>query len=253
MLRNRIIPCLQLRGESLVKTIRFNRFGYIGDPSNTCKIFNELEVDELAFLDIMASREGRGPNLRLLDDIVDECFMPLSYGGGINSVDVAESVLKLGFEKIIVNTAAVKDPTLVRQLSEGIGSQSVMVAIDVKKDWLGRATVRGLSGRFNAHKSPREWAEEVEKMGAGEILLTSIDHEGTWDGFDLGLIQSVTEAVSVPVIAHGGASQLSDIGKAIHEGGASAVGLGNMVVFQKPGMGVLVNFPTQNQLEAVLK
>jgi len=252
MLRTRIIPCLQLRHESLVKTVKFNKFSYIGDPANTCRIFNELEVDELAFLDISASREGREPNFKVLSEISNECFMPVSYGGGISSIGIAEKVLKLGFEKVVLNTSALNNPSLIGEIAKAFGSQSIIVAIDVKRNFFGGADCRGLSGTCKSKKSPISWAKEVENLGAGEIFLTDIDREGTWMGFDIEMIKDVASAVSIPIIAHGGAASVYDIGKVVHEGKASAVALGSMVVFQKQGMGVLVNFPDSKELEQVL-
>jgi len=252
VLRTRVIPCLLLRNESLVKTVRFGRFGYIGDPANTCRIFNELEVDELAFLDISASREGREPNYKVLAEITNECFMPVSYGGGISSVAIAERVLKVGFEKVVLNTAVLRNPELITNISEAFGSQSVIVAIDVMTTFWGKPECRGLSGKLNSKRSPVDWAKEVQDRGAGEILLTSIDREGTWSGFDIKLIRSVTDAVSIPVIAHGGGGTVQHIREVVKAGNASAVALGSMVVYQKQGMGVLVNFPDRRQLEVVL-
>ena len=252
VLRPRVIPSLLLHGESLVKTVRFGKFRYVGDPANTCRIFNELEVDELMFLDILASKEKRVPNFSLLREISTECFIPLSYGGGITSVDMAEKVLKIGFEKVVVNSAALRNIDIVSDISDKIGSQSLIVAIDVKKGWLGKEHCRGLSGKWNSGIEPVEWAQIVQSKGAGEILLTSINREGTWEGFDLELVSKVVGAVSIPVIAHGGAGCMSDISNAIKVAGASAVALGSMVVFQKKDMGVLVNFPEQKQLEKAL-
>ena len=252
MLRTRVIPCLLLRNESLVKTVNFKSFQYVGDPSNTCRIFNELEVDELAFLDISASKEKREPNYVLLSEIANECFMPVSYGGGVSSVSIAEKILKLGFEKVVLNSEALKSPKIVREISNTFGSQSVVVAIDVKSSLFGKKQCRAISGEYNSKKSPVSWAREVEQFGAGEIFLTSIDREGTWDGFDLELIHQVSDSVSIPVIAHGGAGSLEDIGRAVKEGHASAVALGSMVVFQKKGMGVLVNFPDEKDLKQIL-
>jgi cyclase len=253
MLRTRIIPCLLLRNESLVKTVRFGKFGYIGDPANTCRIFNELEVDELAFLDISASSAGDGPNYKVLTDVANECFMPVSYGGGISSVGLAEKVLKLGFEKVILNTEALRNPQLINELSKALGSQSVIVSIDVKTNLWGSQHCRGRSGQFNSRRRPVDWAREVQDRGAGEILLTCIDREGTWRGFDLPLIRQVTAAVSIPVIAHGGAGTVQHIKEAVEMGHASAVALGSMVVYQKQGMGVLVNFPDEKQLKTVIE
>jgi cyclase len=253
MLQTRVIPCLLLRNESLVKTIRFGKFSYIGDPANTCRIFNELEVDELAFLDISASREGREPNYKVLADITNECFMPVSYGGGISSVAIAERVLKMGLEKLVLNTHALRRPSLITEISAAFGSQSVIVSIDVKANIWGKQQCRGLSGKLNSKRPPVDWAKEVQDRGAGEILLTSVDREGTWSGFEIELIRSVTDAVSIPVIAHGGAGTVRHIAEAVKTGHASAVALGSMVVYQKQGMGVLVNFPRGQQLREVLE
>jgi cyclase len=252
MLRTRVIPVLLLRGESLVKTVRFGRFTYVGDPCNTVRIFNELEVDELCVLDITATKEGRGPNLALLADLANECFMPLSYGGGIRSFEQAESVFKIGIEKVIVNTGAVEQPELVSRIARHYGSQAVIVSIDVARDFLGRAQVRSRSGTHSTGMDPVQWAREAERLGAGEILLTAIDREGTWSGLDLELLKLVSHAVSIPVIAHGGAGGVEHLRQAVLEGGASAVALGSMVVFQKKDMGVLVNFPEARDLEEAL-
>jgi len=241
MLRTRVIPALLLRNESLVKTVRFDKFTYVGDPCNTVRIFNELEVDELLFLDIMATREGRGPNLKVLAEIANECFMPLGYGGGIRTLADAKAVFDIGFEKVAVNSYAAENTTFITQLSEHYGSQAVIASIDVKKDYFGRNRVRTNSGRGKTRLYPVKWAQKLEALGAGEILLTSIDREGTWSGFDLDLVKAVTDAVNVPVIAHGGAGLAEHVSDVVNSAGASAVALGSMVVFQKEGMGVLVS------------
>lgn len=253
MLRTRIIPVLLLRNESLVKTVRFGKFTYVGDPCNTLRIFNELEVDELLFLDITATRERRGPNLKVLADIANECFMPLGYGGGVRTLDQAKSIFDIGFEKIAVNTYAVEHPEFMTELAKYYGNQAVIASIDIKKGFLGKNWVQTYSGRHRTILDPVAWAKELESRGAGEILLTAIDREGTWSGFDLELVNSVADAVSIPVIAHGGAGTLAHIGEVVRQAGASAVALGSMVVFQKKGMGVLVNFPEKNQLELALE
>jgi cyclase len=252
MLRTRVIPALLLRNESLVKTVRFGKFTYVGDPANTVRIFNELEVDELLFLDITASKERRGPNLKVLTDIANECFMPLGYGGGIGTLDQAKAVFDVGFEKVAINSQAAANPGLIGDIAGHFGSQAVIASIDVKNGLFGGQTVRTRGGRYNTRRDPVEWAKEVEMMGAGEILLTAIDREGTWEGFDLELIKSVTDAVSIPVIAHGGAGSVEHIRQVVKQANASAVALGSMIVFQKKGMGVLVNFPANKKLEAAL-
>ena len=252
MLRVRIIPCLLLKGKSLVKTVRFKRFSYIGDPINTCRIFNELEVDELCLLDIDASKNGVSPKFELLSEISTECFMPLSYGGGVRDVATAERIFGLGFEKIIMNTAAMVNPSIISEIAKIFGSQSVVVAIDVKAGFGGGFRCCGRSGTTCHRISPVNLARQMEDQGAGEILLTSIDREGTWEGFDVNLVRQVSDAVSIPVIANGGAGSVKHIGEVVKQGHASAVALGSMVVYQKKGMGVLVNFPDENALQEAL-
>lgn len=253
MLRTRIIPVLLLHNECLVKTVGFRKFTYVGDPCNTVRIFNELEVDELLFLDIAAARECAGPNLGVLADIADECFMPLGYGGGIQSLDHAKSVFDIGFEKVVVNTFAQERPKLITEIASQYGSQATMVAIDVKANFLGKFSVCTKAGKYNTRRDPVSWAKEVEERGAGEILLTSIDREGSWQGFDVELVKAVADAVSIPVIAHGGAGCINDISEVVKQGNASAVAIGSMVVFQKQDMGVLVHFPDRAKLEEALK
>lgn len=252
MLRPRVIPTLLLREGSLVKTVQFGRFSYIGDPTNTVRIFNELEVDELVFLDITAAVQGHGPDLGVLHGIADECFMPLAYGGGLTTLEQARSVLALGFEKLVLNTGAFENPGLVNVLADRFGSQAIVGAIDVRRRKGGAQTVRIRSGSVDTGEEPDRWAVELQRRGAGEILLTSIDREGSWSGLDLELIRRVASSVDVPVIAHGGVGSLEHIGKGIHEAGASAVAVGSLVVYQRKDMGVLVNFPTVEAIEKVL-
>lgn len=251
MLRTRVIPVLLLRERSLVKTRRFGRFRYIGDPTNTVRIFNELEVDELCLLDISAARSRRAPAFELLRDVASECFTPLAYGGGIADLETAKRVFDTGFEKIVVNTAATEHPDLIGQIARIYGTQAVVASIDVSRDWLGRGGVfiRGATRR--AHPDPVAWAQTLEQRGAGEILLTSVQREGTYKGFDLDLVRAIARAVEIPVIAHGGAGQLAHVRQAV-DAGASAVALGSMVVYQKKDMGVLVNFPAPDVLRALL-
>jgi len=248
MLRTRVIPCLLLRGESLVKSIRFKQFNYIGDPINTVRIFNELEVDELVFLDIRATVEQREPNWTILGNIANECFMPLAYGGGIRDRTTAQKVLNIGFEKIVVNSFAHERPEFVTELAEHFGSQSVIGSIDVKKTLLGKYIVYVCNGTQRTNRDPVEWAQELQQRGAGELLLTSIDRDGTWNGYDVALIRKVASALTIPVIANGGAGRIEHMAEAVKTGGCSAVAVGSMVVFQGKGMGVLVNFPDKVEL-----
>lgn len=252
MLRVRVIPALLLRDGSLVKTVRFRSPVYVGDPANTVRIFNEFEVDELMLLDTTATLEERDPDFELLKSVANESFMPLSYGGAIRQVEQAKIVLGIGFEKVVVNSAALHRPDLISEIADHAGSQAVVVSIDVRRRMFGRRVVVGRSATHTTSLDPIEWSNRAEQLGAGELLLTSVDREGTWTGFDLDLVRAVSDAVSIPVIAHGGAGSVGDIGRAARMGGASAVAVGSMVVFQKQGMGVLVNFPDPSALAAVL-
>ena len=253
MLRTRVIPCLQLIDESLVKTVQFNKPNYIGDPVNTVRIFNELEVDELCFLDIRATVQKRSVNYKILQEIANECFMPLSYGGGIKDFETAKKILSIGFEKLVINSAAIENPEFITQLANHFGNQSVIVSIDIKKNLWDNYHIYFQDGTRKSKKKVVEWALEVEDRGAGELLITSMNNDGTWKGYDVGLVKSVTDAVTIPVIANGGAGNIDHMGEIVHEGGASAVALGSMVVYQQKDMGVLVNFPDLIKLETALK
>ena len=252
MLKTRVIPCLQLIGDSLVKTIRFKNPAYIGDPVNTVRIFNELQVDELCFLDIRATAENRKPNMEVLKQIADECFMPLSYGGGIADFDTARAIMSVGFEKLVINTQAFHNRSLITQLSRHFGNQAIIASIDVKKNIWNKYVVYVRDGSEKIDADVVAYAKEMERAGAGEILLTSMDRDGTWAGFDVEITKRISEAVSVPVIANGGAGNTAHIEEVVKKGGASAVSLGSMVVYQQKGMGVLVNFPDKKQLEKIL-
>lgn len=243
MLKTRIIPALLLKEDALVKTVKFNKPGYIGDPINTVRIFNELEVDELVFLDIEATPKRRKPNIKILREIADECFMPLSYGGGIKDFKTAAEIFEIGFEKIILNTTSHTHPQVVGEIARHFGNQAVVASVDVKKNFWGRHEVWISSASQNTKKNPVEWCRQLEDMGAGEILLTSVDREGTWSGFDVELTRQVSEALTIPVIAHGGAGKIEHIINVVQDGKASAVALGSIVVYQQKGMGVLINIP----------
>ena len=252
MLKTRVIPALLLRDDALVKTVKFSKPGYIGDPINTVRIFNELEVDELVFLDIEATTQTRKPNLRILREIANECFMPLAYGGGLHDFETAKEIFEIGFEKVVLNAACHTHPKVIEQLAQHYGNQAVVASVDVKKNFWGNYEVFTHSGSKNSKKNPVEWCKQLEAMGAGEILLTSIDREGTWSGFDLEITKQIVQSVNIPVIANGGAGSIDHIVEVVKKANASAVALGSMVVYQKKGMGVLVNFPDKVILEKQL-
>jgi len=253
MLKTRVMPCLLSKNGRLVKTVKFKNPAYIGDPVNAIKIYNEKEVDELILVDITATIEQRKPSLELLTEIADECFMPLTYGGGVRDIEDMRRIFGLGIEKIAINSYALENPSFISEAAALFGSQSVVVSIDAKKNWLGRYTVFSHSGSKDTKREPSEYAQFMESMGAGEILLTSIDRDGTMEGYDTDLIKRVTSVVGIPVIACGGAGSVSDFGKAVGSGGASAVAAGSLVVYQGKNCGVLINFPTREELERVLK
>ena len=251
MHRARVIPCLLLSGERLVKTVRFKQPTYVGDPINAVKIFNDREVDELAILDIVATRDRRDPPFEHLRAIAGECFMPLSYGGGIRTIEHARRLFSIGIEKVLINTAAAEDPSLVAAIAGEYGSQAVIAGIDVKKDWLGRNRVFARAGSQNTGKDPRQHAEAVVAQGAGEILLTSIDRDGTMSGYDLEMISDLAAAVPVPLVACGGAGSMAHLAQAI-AAGASAVAAGSLFVFAGPRRAVLINYPSAAELGAAL-
>lgn len=253
MLRARVIPCLLLKNESLVKTVKFKEYNYIGDPVNTVRIFNELEVDELMFLDIFASKENRNINYKILVDIANECFMPLSYGGNIKSLDDAKKIYEIGFEKVVINSNAFGNLKLIEEIAKYFGNQSVVGSIDVKQSFWGGQKVYSHHGKQKQNIDIVQWARQLENAGIGELLVTSIDREGSWDGYDLELIKSITQNVQVPVIANGGCGKVEHIGQVAKQANASACAVGSMVVYQKKGMGVLVNFPDRRRLEEVLQ
>ena len=253
MLQTRVIPCLLLKNESLVKTVKFKEYNYIGDPVNTVRIFNELEVDELMLLDIFASKESRPINFKILSEIANECFMPLSYGGNIKSLDDAKKIFEIGFEKVIINSNAFNNLKLVEEIAKYFGNQSVVGSIDVKKSFWRSEKVYSHHARKKQDVSIIEWAKSLENAGVGELLITSVEREGSWDGYEIELIKNITENVQVPVIANGGCGSVEHIGKVVKQANASACAVGSMVVYQKKGMGVLVNFPDRNKLAEVIK
>lgn len=253
MLTTRVIPVLLYNGTGLVKSVRFKDYRYIGDAINTVRILNDKEVDEIMLLDIAATARGRGPDFRLIADVASECFMPMGYGGGITNVEEIRRILRLGVEKVCINSAAVSDPALIRRTADLIGSQSVLISVDVKKGFLGKYEVYTHSGSRGTGLDPVAFAAQMEKIGAGELLLNAIDRDGTMQGYDIDLLRRVTATVSIPVIACGGAGKLQDFTDAVQTGGASAVAAGSLFVFHGRHRAVLINYPTQTELEQAFR
>ncbi|PIN69085.1 imidazole glycerol phosphate synthase subunit HisF [Candidatus Woesearchaeota archaeon CG11_big_fil_rev_8_21_14_0_20_43_8] len=251
MLKTRVIPCLLLKGKGLVKSIRFKDHRYIGDPMNAVKIFSEKEVHELVFLDITASKEGKRISTSTVADIADECYMPFAVGGGIKTIEDIHELLNNGAEKVSINTAAIENPGLIKEASRIFGNQSILVSIDAKKKMFGGYDVL-LKGKKTGI-DPIKHAIDMEKMGAGEIMITSVDNDGKMEGYDLELVKMVSDAVSVPVIACGGAGSVKDLGDAVKTGNASAVAAGSLFVYHGPRRAVLINFPDKEELEGVFR
>lgn len=253
MLATRLMPCLLMSNGALVKTVRFKEGAYVGDPVNAVRIFNQKEVDELILLDIHATTQSRGIDFDTLEKLVSECFMPICYGGGVKTMDDMRRLYALGIEKVSLGAAAFEVPGLVHDASREFGAQAVVVTLDVKRGLLGKATVRTRNSTHDTKTTPLEAARHFTEQGAGEILLYSIDRDGTWSGFDLKLIESVSQGVTVPVVATGGAGSLQDIKGAVREAGASAVAIGSMAVFQGKDLGVLIKFPARKDQDALFE
>lgn len=244
MRRIRTIPVLLLKDSGLYKTVNFKKPTYVGDPINAVKIFNEKEADEIILLDYNASVDKRGIDFRKIEEISGEAFMPMAYGGGISTLDDAKKVFDSGFEKVVLNSGILNDLKLIDSISEIFGAQAVVGCIDYKKNLFGKVKVYGYSGSKSISIDPVKRAKVLQEHGVGEIMINSIDKDGTWSGYDLDVIKAVTDSVDVPVIACGGAGSVADLQEGV-EAGASAVAAGSMFVFQKKGMGVLINFPAE--------
>ena len=252
-LTKRIIPCLDVDHGKVVKGINFIKLRRAGDPVELAKRYCEDGADELVFLDVTASSENR----RILGDIVKnialEINIPFTVGGGLRNIADVRKILCKGADKVSINTAAIEKPKIIRDLARIFGQQCIVIAIDVKRNFWGKYEVYSHDGKEKTKLDPIKWAIELENKGVGELLLTSMDCDGTWNGYDVELVKTISDAVSVPVIANGGAGSVEDIEDVVHKGGASAVGLGSMVVYQQKGLGVLVNFPDKNDLYDKLK
>ncbi|MBN38080.1 MAG: imidazole glycerol phosphate synthase subunit HisF [Opitutae bacterium] len=244
----RVIPVLLLQDDGLVKTRQFKNARYVGDPINAIKIFNDKEVDELIFLDIDASKERRGPNFEILKEIASECFMPLGYGGGITSMNHVDRLFQIGLEKVVLNSVALTNPDFITEVAKKVGSQSVVVSIDVKQNWRGKRQVYSHHNNSLVPKDVVSFAKKMEQLGAGEIFLNSVNRDGMMSGYDLDIINQVAENISLPLVACGGAGSLNHMQQAIAEGKASAVGAGSLFIFHGTHKAVLINYPKQEKL-----
>jgi len=254
MLRPRIIPCLLVKDKGLVKTVNFRHPKYVGDPINAVRIFNEKEVDELMVLDIDASSNKQEPDYKMIEYLAAECRMPLCYGGGVTTVEQTKRIFGLGVEKIAISSAAVENHSIVSKMAEQVGNQSVVVVLDVKKRLLGdKYDVWTHNGKTNSGKNPVEFAEELEKLGVGEIVVNSIDNDGVMKGYDMNIVDKIRQVITVPMSVLGGAGSLKDIGQLINRHGIIGAAAGSLFVFKGVYKAVLINYPNHAEKEALLQ
>lgn len=247
------MPALLLDGQGLVKTEKFKSPTYIGDASNSCRIYNQMEVDELVIFDIRASSTGESIQFELIKQIVSECFMPICYGGGVKTLDDFRTLFYLGVEKVSVSSLIFEDPEIIKKAVKIYGSQSIVACLDTKRSLFKKSpSVYIHNGKKKIKLSLDTVLARLSEVGVGEIIINSIDREGTWSGFDTSLVQYVAQRTEVPIVALGGAGNMQHIREVVCNGGASAVALGSMAVFQSQGMGVLIKFPKIKDLEELL-
>jgi cyclase len=244
---------LLIQDNGLVKTVNFKNPKYVGDPINAVKIFNEKAVDELAIFDIDATVLGKEPNYSLIERIANQSMMPLCYGGGVKTVEQAQRIFSYGIEKIALSSAVIDNPNLITQIAERVGGQSVIVNLDVKRKLLGGYEVFTHNGRKSTGINPLKFIVEAQKLGAGEIIINSIDKDGLMKGYDMELIDNIRECISLPLTVLGGAGSLNDIEKVIDRHGVIGVAAGSLFVFKGPYKAVLINYPTQIEKEKIFK
>ena len=248
MRRKRVIPVLTIDNEKLVKTVKFKNPNYIGDPVNAVKIFNEKEVDEIVLLDISATKENREPQYSKIEEICSEAFMPFAYGGGIKNLDQIDTLFQLGIEKVILNSILSSDIGLAQRAADKYGSQSIVASVDVKKSMFGKNQVHVNSGTKKVKSNLNDYLKIILDSGIGELILTSINQDGTYDDYDFSLIKMVSEISDIPVVVCGGAKDLSSFKKAI-QSGASAVAAGSQFIYRGRTNGILINYPSQEELK----
>ena len=246
----RIIPVLLLKDWGLEKSIQFDNPKYVGSPINASRVFNGRNVDELILLDIIATQQKRGPNIEIVSQIASESFMPFTVGGGIRDADTVRRLLHSGADRVAINTASVEAPEVIGQTAQRFGSQCVVISIDAKRHDDGSYEVMTHAGRRPTGLDPVEHARTVQRQGAGEILLTSIDRDGTMEGYDIELVRRVSDALEIPVIACGGAGSVRHLAEAVYQGHASAVAAGAFFLFFGPRRTVLITYPSDDELES---
>lgn len=252
MRRLRVIPILGISENKLVKTINYKNPKYIGDPLNAIKIFNDKEVDEISVIDITATAKKKAPNYQLIEDLAGECFMPLSYGGGIQCVDQAKKIFDVGVEKIILNTTCIKNPSFIEELAKQYGVQSIVVSVDIKKNIFGKYVLRYMSGSQKSRLPINTFVNKMESLGAGEILLNSVDNEGTFKGYDLDLCQLVSKNLSIPLVLNGGCNSIQNMKEALLAGTDSIAASSYFIYKNNDPKSILINYPNQQDLNIEL-
>ncbi len=248
MFRPRIIPVLLLKKQGLVKSVKFKNHRYIGDPINAVKIFNDKRADELVFLDITVTRENRLISLDFVSKVGDEANMPFAVGGGISKLEDIRKILNQGAEKVVLNSIACMNPDFIKEAADKFGSSTISVCIDVKKNIFGKYVIKYLNARKSINCSLIDFVKLIEKNGAGEIIIQSVDRDGTYEGYDLELIERVSKNCTIPVVALGGARDLSDFKLATNNAYASAIAAGSMFVYQGSRKAVLINYPSKKEI-----
>ena len=238
----RVIPVLLLKDSELSKSVKFKKFKYVGDPINAVRIFNDKEVDELVVLDTDASKKHTKPNFNLLERIAREAFMPMAYGGGINNIDDVRKMIKLGYEKVIINSFALKNPNFIRDVSKIIGSQSTLVCIDIKKNLFGKYSIYDHSNGNLLKRNIKEYIDMIIELGAGEIIIQSVDRDGTYEGYDLEMLEKFGVNLSIPLVSCGGAGSMEDVKKVLDNNYISAAAAGSIFIFHGPHRAVLINY-----------
>lgn len=252
MLHPRIIPCLLVHNKGLVKTVKFKTPKYVGDPINAVRIYNEKEVDELMVLDIDASTKNKEPDYKMIEKLAVECRMPLCYGGGIKSVEQAKKTFSLGVEKIALSSVAIENENILPELVQQVGSQSVVVIIDVKKKLFGGYEIVINNGLTKTGLNPNEFIKKLLHYNIGEIVINSVDNDGVMKGYDLKLIDSIKEIINIPMTILGGAGSLEDISSAINRYGIIGISAGSLFVFKGKYKAVLINYPSKKIKEKII-
>ena len=247
MLRSRIIPLLLVKDKGLVKSVNFSDYKYVGDPINAVRIFNEKKVDELMMIDIDATKFGKKPNFDMISIWANECRMPLCYGGGIKNLEDAEKIFSLGVEKVALSSIVISNPEIVKEISNNVGSQSVVVVLDVKKNFFGKYDVYTHNGEVSTKVNLFNFIIELENLGAGEIVINSIDRDGLMNGYDIPLVRKIRKSVSIPITILGGAGSHNHIKELIKEFKIIGAGAGSLFVFKGVYKAVLINYPSNEE------